>query len=220
MVATISELMAELKRQKVAPERLRDLRPAVEVELEQSAAYVSSGLADLDRISGGGWPVGALSELVVSTGGGAALLHAALRAAAARGESIVLIDPFQGLDPLAATAAGVSLDRLLWVRPAGTKSAARAVELLLRAGGFSLVVLDLQHLWKPPRRRARDLSTSVWLRLGRRARESKTVVLVFVSSPQVTAPVLSIQIDYALRWSGAIPRLKLRFVLRRGGRRD
>ncbi len=209
VVATISELMAELKRQKVAPERLRDLRPAVEVELEQSAVYVSSGLADLDRISGGGWPAGALSELVVSTGGGAALLHAALRAAAARGESIALIDPFQGLDPLAATAAGVSLDRLLWVRPAGAKSAARAADLLLRAGGFSLVVLDLLDLKKPPRRRAQTLPTSVWLRLGRRAHESETVVLVFVSAPQVKAPALSLQIDYGLR-----------FVWRRGGGHD
>ena len=46
--------------------------------------------------------------------------------------------------PLSAAAAGVRLDRLLWVRCAhNAEHALKAADLLIQGGGFGLVVMDL-----------------------------------------------------------------------------
>src|SRR5262245_63084074 len=82
------------------------------------------------------------------------------------GEIAALIDTFDRLDVASAAAAGIDLERLLWVRgpsislgtspstALGAKSASgghdaavnralKAVNLVLQAGGFGCVVLDL-----------------------------------------------------------------------------
>src|SRR4030095_15259417 len=83
-----------------------------------------------------------------------------IAAAATRsGETIAWVDPDDALDPEAAGAAGVALSRTLWVRPRDVGGALHASEILLGAGGFGLVVLDLDV--------AHTTRVTAWTRLAR-----------------------------------------------------
>jgi len=103
-----------------------------------------TGLAVLDEALGGGLPRGRIAELAGAPSTGRTGLACAIAAAATRaGETIAWVDPQDALEPEAAAAAGIALARLLWVRPRSVSDAFRAAEILLGAGGFGLVVLDL-----------------------------------------------------------------------------
>ncbi len=115
-------------------------------------ALASMGDANLDRALGGGLRRGHLSEITgAASSGQTSILVDAMRAATARGEAAALVDAADTFDPASAADRGVALLRLLWVRPstalgAGDRDAARALKafsLILQAGGFGLVVLDL-----------------------------------------------------------------------------
>ncbi len=164
------DLIEELKRQRL-------LRPAS--QLSAAPERVATGLSSLDAACGGGLPRGRISELIVGTCGGASVLYALLAAVAGRGEPAALVDPADGFDPASAQAAGVDLARLLWVRPAGVPAALRAAELILAAGGFGALALDLL----PPsaagtRARPARAGPAQWLRLDRLARRQDALVLV------------------------------------------
>ena len=77
---------------------------------------VSSGIPALDALTGG-LPRGCLTEICgPASSGRTTVLLAALAAATRRGEFCAVIDASDALDPRSAAAAGVELDRLLWVR--------------------------------------------------------------------------------------------------------
>jgi recombination protein RecA len=77
---------------------------------------VSSGAPAIDALTGG-LPRGCLTEICgPASSGRTTLLLAALAAATRRGEFCVVVDASDALDPHSAAAAGVELDRLLWVR--------------------------------------------------------------------------------------------------------
>src|SRR6185436_5474094 len=81
------------------------------------AALAPSGLVALDARLGGGFPHGQLSELVGSRSSGrTSLLLRMMAAATARGELVALVDALDRLDVSSAAAAGIDLDRLLWIR--------------------------------------------------------------------------------------------------------
>jgi len=139
--------------------------------LEDRRGRRSSGLPALDRLLGGGWPRAALCELVGRRSSGrTAILYAALARALAAGEAAALIDVGGGLDPRRAFAAGIALRRLLWVRCAAD-TAAKAADLVLGAGGFDLIALDLGDA--RPR-----LPTAGWIRFKHGAEKQGTTVLV------------------------------------------
>ena len=132
----------------------------------------ATGIRALDDLLEGGLPVGAITELVGRECSGrtsAALSFLAQRTSAAK--VCAWIDVSDALDPISAAAAGVDLTRLLWVRclaqplraGKGRSSASspqprpsapwpsmeralRATDLLLQAGGFSAIVLDMGSL--------------------------------------------------------------------------
>jgi hypothetical protein len=144
---------------------------ARQLEVRERRARLSSGIGALDEALGGGWPRGALSELTGPRGAGrTALLLASLRTAIARGETCALVDATGTLDPWAALRAGLPLDRLLWVRSEG-RTVLPAAELVVGAGGFGVVVLDLGEV--PPR-----APTAAWQRLKRAAEKNGAVVLL------------------------------------------
>lgn len=164
------DVIEELKSQRL-------LRPAS--QLPAAPERVATGLAALDETCGGGLPRGRISELVVGTCGGASALYALLAAVAGQGEPAALVDPADGLHPASAQAAGVDLARLLWVRPAGVPAALRAAELILGAGGFGALALNLL----PPaaadtHARPARAGPAQWLRLDRLARRQDALVLV------------------------------------------
>ncbi len=85
-----------------------DIRPAPEM--------VSGGVPAIDALTGG-LPRGCLTEICgPASSGRTTLLLAALAAATRREEFCVVVDASDALDPHSATAAGVELERLLWVR--------------------------------------------------------------------------------------------------------
>jgi len=116
----------------------------------------STGIPAVDALLDGGLPVGAISELTGPASSGRTSLALAFLAHRTREESVCAwIDAGDAFDPESAAACGVCLSRLLWVRcrDAGRirpetpwsrlDQALRATDLLLQAGGFSALVLDL-----------------------------------------------------------------------------
>ncbi len=94
-------------------------------------------------------PKGAISEIFGCVSSGKTLvLQELLASSSARGEFCAVVDSRGAFDPLSASRAGVDLRRLLWVRAsqrAGHRMdrAFKAADLILHAGGFGVVVLDL-----------------------------------------------------------------------------
>jgi hypothetical protein len=107
---------------------------AVQV-VRHTANPVATGIAQFDRaLPGGGFPLGRLT--VWEPGGGAtSIMRAACGTAVANGDRAAWIDA-------AGTIAGAFWDEgPLLVRPRGRVHALRAVDELLRSGGFRLLVL-------------------------------------------------------------------------------
>jgi len=96
--------------------RLASITPASQLEIRRAPEMVSSGIPELDALTGG-LPRGCLTEICgPASSGRTTVLLAALAAATCRGEFCALIDASDALDPHSLAAAGVDLDRLLWVR--------------------------------------------------------------------------------------------------------
>ncbi len=162
-----------------------------------------SGIAALDGVLGGGLPRGRLSEICGPVSGGkTALLLAFLAAATRRSEATALVDLPDALHPATAYMAGVELTRLLWVRPPSLKEGLRCAELILAAGGFGLVAVDLGAPLP------RQLRVPVWPRLARAA-ERAGAVLTIVADRRLAGSFASMSLEVAARqrqWSrGAWP---------------
>jgi hypothetical protein len=92
------------------------LSPASRLEIRPAPEMASSGIPALDVLTGG-LPRGCLTEICgPASSGRTSVLVAALAATTRRGEYCALIDAGDALDPYSLAAAGVDLDRLLWVR--------------------------------------------------------------------------------------------------------
>ena len=138
----------------------------------------STGVPWLDEQLGGGWRQGEISEIVGGRSSGkTSVLLSSLAAATAGGGVAALVDAVDRLDPLSLQETGVDLSRVLWVRGAAitiemaraaliedvVSRAVRAFDLVIRAGGFSLVALDLSDV---PSRYVRALPWATWKRLA------------------------------------------------------
>jgi recombination protein RecA len=122
--STIKNQQSKILPARVTSASQLDIRPAPEM--------VSSGIPALDTLTGG-LPRGCLTEICgPASSGRTTLLLAALAAATQRGEFCAVVDASDALDPQSAAAAGVELDRLLWVR-CGDSSPQRHPSTALRA---------------------------------------------------------------------------------------
>jgi hypothetical protein len=137
----------------------------------------ATGVGTVDSALGGGLRRGQLSEIVgARSAGRTTLLCHALAAAAARGEAVALVDTCDRFDPLSAAAIGLDLSRLLWIRERGDASRAlKAMNLVLHAGNFGIVALDLADVPAPA---LRAFPFTTWLRVGRVIEGSQTVALL------------------------------------------
>jgi hypothetical protein len=168
-----------------------------------TVARLPTGLAALDDALGGGLPRGRVTELAGPPGTGRTGLACAVAASATRaGETIAWVDPEDALEPAAAEAADVALARVLWVRPRDLPDAFRAADILLGAGGFGLVVLDVgagrgdDTRW-PRLARAAERTGSTQFAIGRR-RNAGTFAAVGLEL-----------VGRRVRWSGGPGRLVL-----------
>jgi hypothetical protein len=169
----------------------------------------STGIDAADELLDGGLPVGAISEIVGPASSGRttlALSFVARRTAEAR--VCAWVDVNDALDPESAAANGVNLKQLLWVRCrdsvqtiAGKSKpwtrldqALRATDLLLQAGGFAAIVVDLadtapEHANRIPLatwfryRQAADRTRSSLLVLGKLAYAQSSAALAIECAP-------------------------------------
>ena len=145
---------------------------------------VPSGVAALDTALGGGMPRGQISELVgPASSGRTAVLHQLLAQATSQGELAAVIDVLDTFDPAVAAAQGVVLERLLWVRSESKDAVGRAIKalnLVISAGGFGLVVFDAGGV---PARPLRQLPFTTWLRVHRVLEGSDTACVLLADAP-------------------------------------
>jgi recombination protein RecA len=124
-----------------------------------------------------GFPRGRISEITgPRSSGRTTLLHSVLAASTGRGECAALIDTSNAFDPCSAAAAGVRLEKLLCIRcNSNAEHALRAADLLIHAGGFGVVALDLVEA--APSGLAR-IPPTAWFRFRRAVEPTPTVLLV------------------------------------------
>ena len=177
----------------VIPASRLDIRPAPEM--------VSSGIGELDALTGG-IPRGCLTEACGSASSGrTSLLLSMLAASTKRDEVCALVDASDAFDPVSAQAAGIKFEKLLWVRCGKISSrksfstrssdrmegpveqALRVTDLLLQSGGFGLVVIDMGDI---PVKVARRIPLTSWFRFQRAIENTPTVL--FVIAPVPCAP--------------------------------
>lgn len=143
---------------------------------------LATGIPPLDGALDGGLPRGTITEVWGARSVGRTALACRIAAGATTaGETAAWIDPADALDADATTTAGIHLDRLLWVRPRTADDALRAADILLGAGGFGLVVLDLAGAPPPTK------NTAPWSRLTRAAERTSAVLLVLGTARQAGA---------------------------------
>jgi hypothetical protein len=175
-------------------------------------AVLSSGLDVLDRQLGGGWPQGEISELIGRQSSGCSgVLLATMAAATRRGGLVGLVDTFDRFDPVTAARSGLDLDRVLWVRGLASPrshsavlNGVRALDLILRAGGFAVAALDVLDA---PSRAISALPFTTWLRLAHANEGRETVCLLMGEAAMGrSARGRSVRLAGQRRWSGAHPR--------------
>ncbi|KAA6458640.1 DNA recombination/repair protein RecA [Acidobacteria bacterium AB60] len=154
----------------------------------------STGIDAADELLEGGLPVGAITELIGPASSGRttfALSFLAQRTAEAR--ICAWVDAQDALDPESAAANGVHLKQLLWVRCRDTGTAnpsrdrlqgrpwtrldqaLRATDLLLQAGGFAAIVLDLADTAPE---HANRIPLATWFRFRQAADRTRCSLLV------------------------------------------
>ncbi len=178
--------------------------------LETPAPGVPFDVQALDTYLHGGLPSGQLSEVVgPASSGRTTLVWQWMAAATRRGDTVALIDTFDRFDPASATAAGIDLTRLLWVRGQAISKTAcavdpvwlpgvRAVEgpgtmvertldralkalnLVLQSGVCPVVVLDMADV---PPAALRRIPYTTWLRVQRVIEGSDTTCVLMAPEP-------------------------------------
>jgi hypothetical protein len=200
--------------------------PASRLEVRPAPEMASSGVAELDALTGG-LPRGCLTEICgPPSSGRTTVLLAALAAATRRGEYCALIDASDALDPRSLDARGVVLDRLLWVRcgdhispksrnaasslavsqastprtSATNQTSELCLEQVLRATDLLLESggfgLILLDLADVPPQSARRIPLTTWFRF-RRAVEHKPTILLAIEQQPIAGSCSSLQLKLA-----------------------
>ena len=210
--SAISRLESLLQAKRLG-DTLTGLRP------DEGIRRVTTGERELDAALEGGWRMGEVSELVGARSmGRTSLLIRTLAAATSRGDVVGLVDAFDRFDPVTAAAAGLDLDRVLWVRgpqltvelaraaviERAVHQAVRALDLIVRAGGFAVAALDLADV---PARHVRALPWTTWLRLAHVNEGRDTVCLLVGEAPMgKSARGVTVYLEATPRWTGTSPQ--------------
>jgi recombination protein RecA len=188
-----SKIEADLRGRVASPFAYRD-RNAFEL--------VSTGIPEMDALVGG-FPRGAMTEICgAACSGRTSLLLSALASRTADGEVCALVDGRDSFDPLTGDAAGIALKKLLWVRCQNIDQALRAMDLLIQAGGFGLVAVDLSDV---PTRTVRQVPLNAWFRFRRAVEDTPTILLLLEQEPHAkTCASLVVRLEAGeARWIGA-----------------
>lgn len=163
--------------------------PAALSPMPQTVREIAAvGIPEIDSLLSGGFPIGAISEITgPATSGRTCLALAFIAERTNEGKVCAWVDVNDALDPESAAANGVRLRRLLWVRCRSEvglangkpwtrlDQALRAVDLLLQAGGFAAIVLDMGDIAGEHGRR---IPLATWYRFRQAAEQSRCCLMV------------------------------------------
>jgi hypothetical protein len=200
----------------MAATSLATLRSKIEADLHGRVAspfayrdrntfeLVSTGVPEMDALVGG-LPRGAMTEICgAACSGRTSFLLSSLASRTKDGEVCALVDARDSFDPLTAKAAGIALEKLLWVRCQNIDQALRAMDLLIQAGGFGMVAVDLSDV---PTRTVRQVPLNAWFRFRRAIEDTPTILLLLEQEPHAkTCASLIVRLEAReARWQEASP---------------
>lgn len=160
------------------------------------------GITAVDALLDGGFPVGAISEVTgPESSGRTSLALSFLAKRTKEGQVCAWVDVSDALDPESASASGVALRQLLWIRCKDTDKAAKgkpwsrldqalkATDLILQAAGFAAIVLDLG---STAEEHANRIPLATWFRFRQAAQRSRASLLILgrMSYAQSSAAVV------------------------------
>ena len=179
-------------REKIESSLAARIPAALSARLHQATELLSTGIAEVDALLNGGLPLGSLTEITGPTcSGRSTLVSSILAGATQQRASCAYVDVADAFDPLSAAAIGINLGRLLWIRAGRTEisdkqvwasldKALRATDLLLNAGGFRVIVLDMGDVRAEQVRR---VPLAFWYRYRLQAEKSQTLFLLLAQTP-------------------------------------
>jgi hypothetical protein len=202
------------------------------IELSEEAC-APTGVAALDACLRSGVPRGQLSEMAgPRSSGRTTLLLQMMAAATRRGELAALVDTFDRLDVASIEAAGADLTRVLWIRGQSLSAASgdtghgrdgirkvargggpvewaidralKALTLVLQAGGFGVVAIDLADA---PGTALQRLPFTTWLRVQRAVEGRDTACVLVTPEPLArSAGGLTLTLTSRTVWNGVSGR--------------
>ena len=159
---------------------------AFKVHEKPPAEATSTGIPQIDSFTEGGLPRGAITEIFgAASSGRTTFLLSSLAHATTHEEVCAVVDTNDVFDPTTAAKADVNLDRLLWIRCNNNlEHAFKTTDMLLQAGGFGIVTLDLGDV---PAKSAKRIISSWWYRFRRTLEATSTALLVITEESCVGA---------------------------------
>jgi recombination protein RecA len=140
------------------------------------AEILPTGVAEFDDLLLG-LPRGAITEIHgQSSSGRMSLMISALATATAQEEICAVVDCNDTFDLYSAAEAEVDFTRVLWVRCGNhLERAFKAVDLILNAGGFGFIALNVCDV---PTKAVRRIISSWWFRFRRTIENTPTALVV------------------------------------------
>ena len=167
---------------------------ALTLKIKQAPELFATGISEVDAVLGGGIPRGSITELSGTASTGKTSFGLSTIASISQsGAACAWVDVSDALSPESAAAAGVELKRLLWLRTSAERKervtdkpwsrleqALKATDLLLQAGGFAAIVLDMSDVL--PQHTAR-IPLATWYRFRLAAEQARTALIFLTQAP-------------------------------------
>jgi hypothetical protein len=167
---------------------------ALTLKIKQAPELFATGIEEVDTVLGGGIPRGSITEVAgAASTGKTSFALSSVAAITQSGAACAWVDVSDALSPESAAAANIVLKRLLWLRMSAERKervtdkpwsrlgqALKTTDLLLQAGGFAAIVLDMsdvlpQHIMRVP--------LSTWYRFRLAAEQARTALIFLSQSP-------------------------------------
>jgi recombination protein RecA len=176
-------MRAAITKSEIESEITSRFGSAFKLQEKRAGEFLSSGISQIDAFAGG-LARGAITEIYGPPSSGRTSFMLSAMAHATRHEEVcALVDTNDVFDPQSAAGAEVKFDRLLWIRCANNlEHAFKATDMLLQAGGFGLVMLDLGDV---PAQSAKRIISSWWYRFRRTLESTPTALVVIVEESAV-----------------------------------
>jgi hypothetical protein len=182
---------------------------AVKLHEKRPAEVISTGIPQIDLFTLGGMPRGALTEVFgAASTGRTSFMLSAMAHATEHQEICALVDTSNSFDPESASQAEINFERLLWIRCTNNlEHAFKSTDLLLQAGGFGLVILDLGDV---AAKDAKRIISSWWYRFRRTVENTPTALVVITQDSCVrSCATLALELKQETWvWSLSSKRLK------------